>query len=159
MKLKTILTTAILTTVITIPAFAFSQIEGKVTDVRENEVIINTENGNYSILLEEAAILKNKALTEAEKIEEGDKLVVVYEPQTFAPAIYPPRKIAHTAIVIRSEKETDKDEIEETKVLNMLNLLPYYARGNNQSAIQILEDIIDTNYYIGLEILDDILNI
>ncbi|MCL2610539.1 MAG: hypothetical protein FWE02_02565 [Defluviitaleaceae bacterium] len=158
MKLKTILTTAVLTTIMAVPAFAFSKIEGKVTDVRETEVTIEVENRNYSISLEDAAILKNKRLIEVDDIKEGDGLIVIYEQQTFTPTIYPPRKMAHTALVSRDEKESEEFQTKEPQVINMLELLPYYARGNKQDLVQTLEDIIDTNYFTGLEVFDDILN-
>ena len=159
MKLKTILTTAFLTTIMVVPTFAFSQMEGTVTDVRETEVMIETESGNYSISLEDTAILKDRHLVSSEKIEEGDELIVVYESQTFSSLIYPPRRVAHTALVLRSENENLEDmQKEESHVINMLDLLPYHARGNNQNSVQDLEEILDTNYHTGLEIFEVIFN-
>lgn len=164
MKLKTFFTTIIFTALCIVPAFAFSKIEGKVTTTYEDRVIITTEdNGRVSILLEDAAILKSKRLIDAEDIKEGDKLLVIYEERSFAPLIYPQRKIAHTALVRRSDESyanngnNGNNEAERT-VINMLDLLPFYARGTNTHLVGLLETIIDTNYYTGLEVFEDILN-
>ena len=152
MKLKTFFTATIFTILLAVPVLAFSKIEGYVTSTYENRVVISTENGNHSILLEDAAILKSKRLINSEDIKEGDKLLVVYEEGVFSPLIYPPQKTAHTALVRRNNYEADHREEHNPGIVNMLELLPFYARGTNANLIGMLEDIIDINYYTGLEV-------
>ncbi|MCL1925489.1 MAG: hypothetical protein FWF50_07890 [Defluviitaleaceae bacterium] len=166
MKLKTIFTTAVLTAVLAVPAFAFSRVEGTVTNVRDTEVTIRTNRGNYNrnytILLENTPILKDTLLAEVRDINEGDDLVVIYEQSQISPLIYPPQREAHVALLFENEAEQTSEAENGTRgIINMVELLPYYARGNNAAALQTLGtilDVIDTNYYTGIEIFDDIFN-